>query len=470
MTDLGPATTRSVLAPTPAPTPDQADPTPDQAPAPPPTTTTAATAEMATATAGPVPTPSHGRTPSRRRRLAGRLAGLVRGQPADPAWVRPALLVLLGSTAVLYLWRLSESGWANDFYSAAVQAGSQSWKAFFFGSSDAANFITVDKSPAFLWPMDLAARVFGVSSWTILAPQALEGVATVGLLYLTVRRWFGPTAGLLAGAVLAVTPVATLMFRYNNPDALLTLLLTAGAYAVVRAVEAGSTRWIVLAGSLVGWAFLAKMLQALLVVPAFGLVFLVAAPLALHQRIGRLLLAAVAMVVSAGWWVAVVELWPASSRPYIGGSEDNSALNLIFGYNGFGRLNGRETGSIGGGPAGTTGRWGATGIDRLFNSAFGAQISWLLPAALVLLVALCVLSATAPRTDRTRAAALLWGGWLLVTGLAISMGQGIIHPYYTVALAPAIGALVGIGGVLLWRERRHLLARLTLAATVALTG
>jgi 4-amino-4-deoxy-L-arabinose transferase-like glycosyltransferase len=394
----------------------------------------------------------------------------VRGRTDDPPWVRPALLTVLGASAILYVWRLSESGWANDFYSAAVQAGAQSWKAFFFGSSDAANFITVDKTPAFLWPMDLAARIFGVNSWSILVPQALEGVATVGLLYLTVRRWFGPGAGLLAGAVLAVTPVATLMFRYNNPDALLTLLLTAGAYAVVRAVETGSTRWIVLAGSLVGWAFLAKMLQALLVVPAFGLVFLVAAPLTLWRRVWRLLVAGVAMVASAGWWVAVVELWPKDSRPYIGGSQDNSMLNLIFGYNGFGRLNGRETGSVGGGAVGTAGRWGATGIDRLFNTSFGGQISWLLPAALVLLVVLLVLSASAPWTDRTRAATLLWGGWLLVTGLAISLGQGIIHPYYTVALAPAIGALVGMGTAELWRQRHHLWARLIVAATVALTG
>ena len=394
----------------------------------------------------------------------------VRGRPDDPPWVRPALLGLLGGTAVLYLWRLGESGWANDFYSAAVQAGSQSWKAFFFGSSDAANFITVDKTPAFLWPMELTARVFGVNTWSILVPQALEGVATVGLLYLTVRRWFGPAAGLLAGAVLALTPVATLMFRYNNPDALLTLLLTAAAYAMVRALEHGSTRWLALAGSLVGWAFLAKMLQALLVVPAFGLVFLVAAPIALRQRIARLLAAGAAMVVSAGWWVAIVELWPAASRPYIGGSQDNSVLNLIFGYNGLGRLNGDETGSVGGGPTGTAGRWGATGLDRLFNPAFGGQISWLLPAALVLLVALLVMSAGASWTDRRWAAALLWGGWLLVTDLSISLGRGIIHPYYTVALAPAIAAIVGMGTVELWRVRDHLLARTTLAAVVALTG
>ena len=168
--------------------------------------------------------------------VPGRLARLVRGRADDPAWARPSLLGLLAATALLYLWALGASGWANDFYSAAAQAASQSWKAFFFGSSDASSFITVDKPPAALWVMGLSARIFGVGSWSLLAPQALMGVATVGLLYATVRRWFGPAAGLLAGAVMALTPVATLIFRFNNPDALLVLLLVAGAYATVRAL------------------------------------------------------------------------------------------------------------------------------------------------------------------------------------------------------------------------------------------
>jgi 4-amino-4-deoxy-L-arabinose transferase-like glycosyltransferase len=380
------------------------------------------------------------------------------------------VLGLLASTAVLYLWGLGRSGWANAYYSAAVQAGAQSWKAFFFGSFDASNFITVDKSPAFLWPMELSARVFGLSSWSVLVPQALEGVAAVGLLYLAVRRWSGPAAGLLAGLVLALTPVAALMFRFDNPDALLTLLFVAGAYAVIRAVEHGSTRWLVLAGTIVGFAFLAKMLQSLLVVPAFALVYLVAAPGSPLRRIRQLLLAGVAMVVAAGWWVAVVELWPKGSRPFIGGSQTNSVLELMFGYNGFGRLTGDETGSVGAGPQGTNGRWGPTGLGRLFNSSFGGQISWLLPAALVLAVVLLAVTFRRPRTDRTRAAAILWGGWLLVTGLALSLAQGIIHPYYTVALGPPIGALVGIGTVALWARRQAPWARFSLAGVVGLTA
>ncbi len=270
----------------------------------------------------------------------GRLARLWRGPDDDPSWARPALIVLLGATAVLYLWGLGASGWANSFYSAAVQAGTHSWKAFFFGSSDSANSITVDKPPVSLWVMGISARIFGVNAWSILVPQALAGVASVGLLHAAVKRWYGAAAGLIAGAVLALTPVATLMFRFNNPDAVLVLLLIGAAYALLRSLEAASTRWLLLAWSLVGTAFLTKMLQALLVAPAFALVYLICAPTSFRRRFVQSVAAFVALVVSAGWWIAIVELWPASSRPYIGGSQENSILELVLGYNGLGRLTG----------------------------------------------------------------------------------------------------------------------------------
>jgi 4-amino-4-deoxy-L-arabinose transferase-like glycosyltransferase len=382
-------------------------------------------------------------------------------------WERPALLALLVATAVLYLCGLGRSGWANSFYSAAAQAGSASWKAFFYGSSDAASSITVDKTPASLWVMALSVRILGLSSWSILVPQALMGVGSVALLYATVKRWSGPVAGLIAGAVLALTPVAVLMFRFNNPDALLVLVLVAAAYATVRATERASARWLVLAGALVGAGFLTKMLQALLVVPALAVVYLVAAPTTVRRRIGHLLAAGLALLVSAGWWVAIVELVPASARPYIGGSQHNSIFELILGYNGLGRLTGDETGSVGGGGFGGTGMWGQTGLGRLFDSEIGGQVAWLLPAALILLVAGLVVTGRRPRTDRTRAALLLWGGWLLVTGLTFSFMAGIFHAYYTVALAPAIGALVGIGATVLWRRRE---GAVVLAIALAVTA
>jgi len=397
--------------------------------------------------------------------------------PADPTrtrprWEWPALAALLLVTAALYLWDLSSSGYANQFYAAAAQAGSVSWKAWLFGASDAGASITVDKPPASLWVMGLSVRVFGLSSWSILVPQALMGVATVGVLYASVRRRFSAGAGLLAGTVLALTPVAALMFRFDNPDALLVLLLTASVWATMRAIEGPrTTRWMVLAGALVGFAFLTKQLQAFLVLPGIALAFLWAAPVSFVKRLRDGLLAVLAMVVAGGWWVALVELMPASARPYIGGAQDNSFLELTFGYNGLGRLSGDEVGSVGGGGGGNAGgNWGTTGITRMFGSEMGGQIAWLLPAALVLGVAALALLARARRTDARRAEVAVWLGWLLLTGLTFSFMAGIFHAYYTVALAPAIGALVGIGGWLLWQRRTQLWALGLLAGVTLLTS
>jgi 4-amino-4-deoxy-L-arabinose transferase-like glycosyltransferase len=422
------------------------------------------------------------------RSRSGRRERLLRARPGDPVWARPALLGLLVGTGLLYLIGLSRNGWGNEFYAAAVQAGTKSWKAFLFGSLDSSNFITVDKPAGFLWPMELSARIFGLNSWSVLVPQALEGVATVGVLYTTVRRWFGPLAGLIAGAVVALTPVATLMFRFDNPDAALVLVLTLAAYAITRAIESGHTRWVVLAGAFIGLGFLAKQLAAFTVLPGLALAYLWAGPPKIGKRIWQLLAGGAALVAAAGWWVAIVLLTPAADRPYVGGSTDNNILNLTFNYNGFGRLTGNGGGFGGGaipreferilsgaggdfpGPGGGGGGGiggafgGATGITRLFQADFGGQIAWLLPAALLALAAMLWLSRRAPRTDRTRAAALAWGGWLLVTGLVFSYMSGIIHPYYTIALAPAIGALVGIGTTELWRARHTWFACAVLAA------
>ena len=396
---------------------------------------------------------------------------LLRGPEADPGWARPALLGLLALTAVLYLWNVTRNGWANDFYAAAVDAGTKSWKAFFFGSFDSSNFITVDKTPASLWVMEISGRIFGFSQWSMLVPQALEGVASVALLYAAVRRWFGPPAGLIAGLVLALTPVAALMFRFDNPDALLVLLMTAAAYALVRAVEKGRTKWLVFCGILVGFAFLAKMLQAFLVVPGFAVAYLWAGPPRLGKRIWQTALMGAGIIAGAGWWILAAELTPAADRPYFGGSTNNNILQLAIGYNGLGRLTGNETGSIGGrGNGQGTSFGGATGILRLFQSEFGGQISWLLPAALISLGAMLWVSRRAARTDRTRAAALLWGGWVLVTGLVFSYMNGIIHPYYMVALAPGIAALVGIGATALWQARLGLAGRITAAVAIAATA
>lgn len=408
-------------------------------------------------------------------------AAAARARTDRPRWERPALAGLLIATAALLLWDLGASGYANSFYSAAVQAGSDSWKAFFFGSSDAGNSITVDKPPTALWPMMLSVRLFGLGTWQILVPQALMGVATTAVLYAAVRRQFGPGAALLSGAAFALTPVAALMFRFNNPDALLTLLLTVTVYCVLRALDGAHTRWLLWAGVAVGFAFLTKTLQAFVILPPLALLYAVCAPTRLRRRLGQLLLSALAMVVAGGWWVAIVELWPAASRPYIGGSQTNSFLELTLGYNGLGRINGNETGSVGGGGggagtgAGGGGRWGETGIDRLFSTTIGGQISWLLPAALVLLVAGLVITWRARRTTDSldgmaRAAFLAWGGSLLITLLIFSYMQGIFHEYYTVALAPFVAALIGMGVAVLWEERGTPAAAIALSGTLALTA
>jgi 4-amino-4-deoxy-L-arabinose transferase-like glycosyltransferase len=385
-----------------------------------------------------------------------RTARLVRGRPGDPRWARPSLLGLLLGTAVAYLWGLSANGYANNFYAAAAQAGSQSWKAWFFGALDAGGSITVDKPPASLWVMGLSIRLFGLNSWALLVPQALMGVATVALVVAAVRRTVGrPGPGLLAGLAMALTPVAASMFRFDNPDALLVLLLTAAGYAVVRAFDSPrAMRWLVLAGVLLGSGFLTKMLQAFLVLPGFALAYLLLGRAGVLRRLGHLLAAGLALVVAAGWWVAVVQLWPAGARPYIAGSTDDSVLDLALGYNGLSRLSGGEAGPQAGTP----------GLFRLFGAELGGQAAWLLPAALAALVVGLACTARRPRTDLLRAGIAVWGGWLVVTALVFSFMQGTFHSYYTVALVPAIAALVGIGAGLLWERRDSGVARGLLAA------
>lgn len=375
-----------------------------------------------------------------------------------------ALGLLLAGTAALYLWNLSVSGWANAFYSAAAQAGAGDWTAMLFGSSDPANAITVDKTPAALWVMDVSVRLFGLNPWSVLVPQALEGVTAVAMLYAAVRRAAGAWAGLLAGLVLALIPVAALIFRFNNPDALLVLLLVVAAYCVQRGIEKDAGRWwFVAAGAAVGFGFLAKMLQAFLVLPAFAAAALVAGDRPSGKRIIDVLTAGVAILVCGGWYLVLVELWPASARPYIGGSQHDSIVELALGYNGFGRITGAETGGLGNLNF-------DVGVGRLFGGHMGADIAWLLPAALICLVVGLYLTRRTPRTDPARAALILWGGWLVLTAVVFSFMNGIVHPYYTVALAPAIGAVTGIGATLLWRHRNDIRAAIALSGTVLVTA
>lgn len=386
------------------------------------------------------------------------------------SWERPAFVGLLVGTALLYMWGLNHADWANSYYSAAAYAGSRSWKAWFFGAADPAASLTVDKPPASLWLPGLSVRMFGLNMWSLLVPQALMGVGTVALVWTTVRRWASAPAALITGVVMATAPAAALMFRFNNPEALLTLLLTAAGYTTLRGIENGRRRWAIATGVLLGVGFLTKQLQVLLVVPAYGLAWLLVAPQRVGRRILDLALGGLAMVAAAGWWVAIAELWPADSRPFIGGSQNNSVLELTLGYNGLGRITGKQVGSVGGGPNGRQFGWGPTGWDRLLDGWFGVQFAWLLPAALVCLVGGLWLTRSRPRTDIQRAGLLLWGGALLTSMAVFSYMEGIFHEYYTVVLAPPIAISIGLGGHLLWGVRDRLAVRLVAGATVGLSA
>ncbi len=365
-----------------------------------------------------------------------------------PAWSKAGFGAILALAAFLTLWGLSRNGYSNEYYAAAVRSASESWKAMFFGSLDPSSFITVDKPPLSIWLMGLSTRIFGFSSFAMLMPQALCSVASVALLHGTVKRVAGPSAALAAGLVLAVTPISVAIARVNNPDALMILLLVGSAYLLVRALESGKTKFLAWCGVLVGLAFMTKMLQGWMVLPALALTYFAFGPGGLVRRAGQLLVALATTVAVSAAWPLAVQLWPGS-KPYIGGSTDGSAWDLILGYNGLGRLTGESGGGGGGASFGGTAGW-----LRMFNEQVGGQIAWLLPLAAVGLVAGLWMTRRAPRTDLRRAGLVLFGLWGVVHVGIFSLAEGTFHPYYTSALAPAVAALVGIGVVMLFKSAR----------------
>ena len=364
-------------------------------------------------------------------------------------WMLPVLLVLTGA---LYLFGALHNGMANSYYAAAIQAASQDWTAWLFGSLDVANYVSVDKPPLATMLMGLSARLFGFSSFSMLLPSVLAGVGSVWLVYGAVKRQFGFTSAVIAGATLMLTPVAALMFGFNNPDAILTLMLSASGYAFLRSLEGKRPLlWLSLAGLFTGLAFNTKMLQGLMVLPAMVLVYLVFAKPPIVTRFLHLIFAGVITTMSTLWWSVLVWLTPAGNRPWVGSTNDNNIWSLIFGYNGFGRLLGGRGGGPGGGHGpGGTGFGGQTGIFRIFNNDFGPNIAWLLVLALAGGGLLLWILRKTPRTNRGRAAVIFWMLWLLIHIVIFSMTSGVIHPYYVVVMAPAAAALVGISLPFLW--------------------
>jgi 4-amino-4-deoxy-L-arabinose transferase-like glycosyltransferase len=426
----------------------------------------------------------------------GWLRRLALGRPSDPVWARPALWALLILAGVLYCWDLSRNGDANTFYAAAVLSGTESWKAFFYGSLDSASFITVDKPPFAFWVMGISARIFGFNSWSLLLPQAAEGVAAVAVVYAAVRRSVGGltgergahAAGLIAALALTLTPVVVAIDRDDNPDTMLTLLLAVGAWGLLESLRSDRhpLRWLMLSAVAFGLAFNTKMLEGFIPLPALAIVYLVVAGGTWRARIGRLLAAGGVLAVIALSWMTIVDLIPKTSRPYVGSSANDTVWNLAVGYNGFGRITG-SAGFGGGGGTGTGGFagrggggtgaggfggfGGTSGVGRLFGTTLGGQISWLIPFAVIALIGTLVLIGRRGRTDLARASVLVWGGWLLLEFLVLSFQQGIQHSYYTSAAAPAIAALTGIGAVALYQAyRRSGWWSLVLPLAVAVTG
>ncbi|HEU5430644.1 MAG TPA: glycosyltransferase family 39 protein, partial [Thermomicrobiales bacterium] len=441
------------------------------------------------------PIPELGTAPAERVR-----SGAVAGGVARVRWQRAALAGIIVLAAALNLFRLDRLGYANAYYAAGVRSMLTNWRNFFFVSFDPGGFVSIDKPPLGFWIQAASAKLFGFSGLSLLLPEALAGVASVALLYWLARRVFGPVAGLLAALALALTPVAVAVDRNNTIDALLILTLLAAVWAVSRAAERSSLGWLLLGAALVGLGFEIKMLQAYFVAPALWLAYFVGARRNWRVRIAHLAAATVVLLVVSLAWATIVDLTPASERPYVGSSETNSELDLALGYNGLFRL--VPAGWL---PAALTGPFGGArfgdrplapndtpsdvprgmptprGLDpgplRLFSTFLAGQIGWLLPLAALGGLAAWLQTRTRVPFDRRHIALTIWGGWFVTVAAFFSVANGftLMHRYYLAMLAPPTAALVGAGLVALWRDHRQpgwrgWLLPLAIAATAALAA
>ncbi|HXL90071.1 MAG TPA: glycosyltransferase family 39 protein [Streptosporangiaceae bacterium] len=401
----------------------------------------------------------------------GRQRWEVWKSPEDqPRWARPALLGIAVIAATLYAWNIANAGF-EGFYSVAVKSMSVSWKAFIFGAFDPRATITLDKLAGSFVPQAISARIFGFHAWSLALPQVIEGVISVLVMYRVVRRWTGPVPGLLGAAIFALTPVAVSMFGHSMEDGLLTMCLVLAADSCQRAMLEGRLRSLLWAAFWVGIGFQAKMLQAWIVLPALAAGYLYAAPLPLRRRLRDVGIAGAAALAVSLSWIALYTVTPAGDRPYIDGSTNNSAISMVFGYNGLGRFGVSFPGSVvsmfGGGHA-RAGQTGALmhelqragfgmrsggGWGKLAGSEFGPQISWLFPLAFLAMVCGLLWCRRDDGSDRTRTGGfLMWGTWLVSYGFVFSAMKTIPHTAYVASLAPAIAALSGAGIVMFWRE------------------
>ncbi|MGD0452967.1 MAG: glycosyltransferase family 39 protein [Solirubrobacteraceae bacterium] len=390
------------------------------------------------------------------------LLRLARAGEDEPAWSRPALIAVVALTAGLMLIDVTRSGYGNSYYAAGALAASHSWSALFDNAADLGGYVSLDKGPLPDWLMGLSGRLFGFGSFSVMVPNALYGIATVVVLHDAVRRALGHQIAILAALIMALTPVAVLVSRYNAPDALLLLLLVCAAWSLTVAVQSGRMRELLLCAVSVGLAFNTKMLEAYLVAPALALAYLVAGRRSPRRRLRELAVAAgLALLVSVAWFGGMM-LVPASDRPYVGDSTDNSWFQLILDGNGIQRV----TGS-----GGAFGRKLESNLLYLFGGHLVGQIAWLLPLALVGLVLGLLTTWSSRRTTFAFGSYALWGAWMLVGCVVLSFSAGTRHAYYTSILAPAVATLAAAALVTLWRSAsRSLFAAAGLAIVVVATS
>jgi 4-amino-4-deoxy-L-arabinose transferase-like glycosyltransferase len=387
----------------------------------------------------------------------------------------------------LDFFQLGQNRFGNLYYAAGVRSMLDSWHNFFFVSLDPGGFVTIDKPPLGFWLQTLSARLFGFTAFSLFLPQALCGVLAVLLLYALVRRHFGVVAGLVAALALALTPITVVTVRNNTIDGTLALALLLAAWAVIHAAETGKLRWLLLSAVFVGLGFNIKMAEAYLVVPALVLTYLLCAPRTLWTRLWHLALAGLVVLLLSLSWAATVDLVPASARPYVGSTQNNSELSLAFGYNGLSRLHifglggpgfgnafGRTRGVPSGSPTGPDGlpdrgltlpqsdlsstgaffQFGMLNPFNLFSVSLGGQIAWLLPLALLGIVALAWQRRWRFQQDRQQLGLLLWGFWLLTMAVFFTLDSNF-HQYYMTEMAPGLCAMAGIGLVTMWRDYRR---------------
>ncbi len=404
-----------------------------------------------------------------------------KSEQSVPRWYVLGMGSVILLSLFLNFFLLGQNGYGNLYYAAGIKSMLMNWHNFFFVSSDPGGFVTIDKPPLSFWLQVGSARLFGLSPWSVMLPQALAGVCSVPLLAHLVRRTFGPVAGLLAAITLALTPISVVTNRNVTMDSLLVFVLLLAAWAMSLAAETGRLRFLLVCAALVGIGFNIKMLEAYLVLPAFVLLYWFSAPYAPKKRLRYLALATVVLLVVSFCWITAVDLVPAAQRPFVGSSSNNSELQLALLYNGASRYlgNSRDLSLL---PskqllelqkrlpafALANATVGNPGLLRLVTTPMGEQIGWLLSLAVLGLIGVKWDKPTFWPLNRQQQGLALWGVWFLA-GFTFFSGASFMHQYYTTLMAPALAALLAIGIVTTWQDTHHTRRRWFLPMAILVT-